>query len=113
MGSAISGTSRPTKIQSKVFDSGVLHVVELAKKLGKKYVVGGSLLPGYARYVEKKGNIAPSDYVFKKINNKYVDPLIEKYRKLDFIVPDKNHVLADYFESYASLNYSALVVKKI
>ncbi|VVC74773.1 hypothetical protein AQUSIP_00450 [Aquicella siphonis] len=109
----ISGTTKPTQHVSELFNGGVNHVVELGKKLGKQYVIGGCLLPGYSRYIEKHENISASDYVFKQSQGRCVDPLIEKYRRLGFHVPDKNHVIADYFPHGPSLNYSALVVKKL
>lgn len=109
----VSGTSRPTIYQQQVFNGGMQHVIDLAKKLGKQYVVGGSLIPGYASYIAKKGFISAADYVFKKHNQRYVDPLIEKYRRLGFYVPDKNHIIENYFSDAASLNYSALVVKDL
>jgi len=107
----VSGTSKPTHHGGEVFDGGVTHVVELARKLGKQYVVGGCLLPGYARYINKHEALSAEDYVFKKVQNRYVDPLIEKYRRLDFHVPDKNHVISNYYPHEPSLNYSALVVR--
>lgn len=109
----IAGTCKPTPHGGEVFDGGVTHVAELAKKLGKKFVVGGCLLPGYARHLRKYGELSAADYVFKKSNHKWIDPLIEKYRKLGFHVPDKKHVLANYFLHEASCNYSALVVKHV
>lgn len=108
----LSGTSKPG-YGSDLFDGGVNHVVALAKELGKHYVIGGCLLPGYARYRTKNEPISAVDYTFKKSQGRFIDPLIEKYRRLDFYVPDKNHVIADYFPHEPSLNYSALVVRNI
>lgn len=109
----ISGTSKPTKHGGEVFDGGVTHVVELAKKLGKQFVVGGCLLPGYARYISKHGDMTAADYVFKQVQNRRIDPLIEKYRRLEFHVPDSHHVIANYFPHAPSLDYSALVVRDL
>ncbi|MBX3708483.1 MAG: hypothetical protein KIT56_02455 [Gammaproteobacteria bacterium] len=109
----VSGTTKPTHHGSELFDSGVNHVVDLAKKLHKQYVVGGCLLPGYARYVQKHEKISADEYVFKKSQERFIDPLIEKYRRLNFFVPDTRHVIADYFLHAPSLNYSALVIKAL
>lgn len=109
----VSGTSKPTRHGGDVFDGGVMHVVELGEKLGKQHVVGGCILPGYARYIEKHGPISAVDYVFEHKHNRYLDPLIDRYRKLKFHVPDPQHVIADYFPHEASLNYSALVVRDL
>lgn len=108
----LSGTSKPG-YGSDLFDGGVNHVVELANKMDKQYVIGGCLIPGYARYLAKRECISAADYVFKKTQNRFVDPLIEKYRRLGFFVPDKNHVLANYFPHESSLNYSVLTIKDL
>lgn len=109
----VSGTSKPTRHGGKVFDGGVQHVVDLAKRLNKQYVIGGCLLPGYSRYLSKHGTISAYDYVFKQVQGRYVDPLIDKYRKMNFCVPDAEHVIPNYFRDEASLNYSALVVRDV
>lgn len=107
----VSGTSKATRHGGKVFDGGVTQVVDLAKRLGLRYVVGGCLLPGYSRYVNKHQHATAKEYVFAKINERFVDPLIEKYSRLDFHVPNAAHVIANYFQHEPSLNYSALVVR--
>lgn len=109
----ISGTTKPTQHVSELFNGGVNHVIELGKKIGKDFVIGGCLLPGYSRYIEKYENISASDYVFRQSNGRFVDPLLEKYRRLGFHVPDHHHVIADYYPHAPSLNYSALVVKDL
>jgi hypothetical protein len=108
----LSGTSKPG-YGSDLFDGGVNHVVDLGREMGKHYIIGGCLLPGYARYISKHEPISAGDYVFKKSQGRYIDPLIEKYRRLAFYVPDKNHVIANYFPHAPSLNYSALVVRDL
>lgn len=109
----VSGTSKPTRHGGDVFDGGVMHVVELGKKLGKQYAVAGCILPGYARYIENHGPISAVDYVFTQKHNRYLDPLVDRYRKLGFNVPVPQHVISDYFPHEASLNYSALVVREL
>lgn len=109
----VSGTSKSTRHGGKVFDGGVMHVVELAKRLGIRYVVGGCLLPGYSRYIGKYENISASEYVFRKMHERFIDPLIEKYSRLSFHVPNQAHVIADYFPHEPSMNYSALVVRDL
>lgn len=106
----IAGTCKPGPYAGRVFDFGIELVVALAKKMGKRYVVGGCLLPGYARYKEKHGDIPAADYVFTKSNNRWIDPLIEKYRHHGFSVPSKEHVVENYYGDMASCNYSALVI---
>ena len=109
----VSGTSKQTRHGGDVFDNGVCHVVELGKKIGKQYVVAGCLLPGYARHVNKYGAIPAADYVFKQNQGRFIDPLIEKYRRLHFHVPHSQYVIPDYYPHEASLNYSALVVRNL
>lgn len=109
----VSGTTRKTHASSVLFDEGMRQVIRLGMKMKKKYVIAGCLLPGYARYLQKYNYISAEDYVFKKINGRFIDPLIEKYRKLDFYVPDKNHVIEDYYPDASSCNYSAIVIHAI
>lgn len=106
----IAGTCKPGPHAGRVFDFGIIHVVDLAKRMGKQYVVGGAVLPVYARYKEKHGEISAADYAFKQSNNKCIDPLLEKYRRHDFRVPDRNHVIENYYAHEGSCHYSALVV---
>jgi len=87
--------------------------VDLAKEMGKRYVIGGALLPGFAKYKSRHEQISASDYVFKKSQGRFIDPLIEKYRRVGFHVPDENHVFENYFPDDNSLGHSALVVKDL
>ena len=96
-----------------VFAPMMTKEIELAAKLGYGYVCAGAVLPGYADYCEKHGQIEPEDYVFTKIGQHWVDPLLEMYRKLDFSVPDRNHVKRDYYPDEASLNCAAMVVRRV
>jgi hypothetical protein len=109
----IAGTTKPSAHGGEPFNSGMEHVTDLAQRLGKQYVLGGCILPGYMRYINKHGEISVSDYVFKKTKNRLVDPLLEKYRRHDFHVTDKNNIIANYYLDDSSFNYSALVVKNI
>lgn len=109
----ISGTVKKAYAKQGFFNDGIVEIVNLAKKIGKKHVVAGSILPGYARHLNKIGHMSAADYVFESINGRFLDPMIEKYRRLDFKVPDKSHVMSNYFPDESSLNYSALVVKDV
>lgn len=109
----VAGTTKKTRHGAMLFNSGIQRAIELAKSLGKEYIVGGALLPGFAHYLESHPQSNAEEYVFKQVKGKLLDPLIEKYRRIGFVVPDKSHILADYFPHTGSKNYSALVVKKI
>ena len=109
----VSATHKPSNYGNQPFTKGLTYMINLAKSMELEYVIAGCILPGYAKYISKRGMISATDYVFKSLRGKLADPLLEKYRHLNFIVPDKNHVLADYYPHAASLNYAALVVHKI
>lgn len=109
----VSGTSNKPHNEALFFNTGISLIIELAKKMGMTYVIAGALLPGYACFLRKHKKMRAEDYVFEKNKQRFVDPLIEKYRRIGFSVPDKHHVIANYFPDENSLNYSALVVKKI
>jgi hypothetical protein len=107
----ISGTIKRNYYGSDLFDKGIDSVVNLAKTLGQDYVIAGARIPGYARFIKKHTGITAENYVFQMDCGQYADPFIEKYRRLGFSVPDKNHVIPNYFVDPSSLNYSALVVR--
>ncbi len=109
----LSGTVKPSFLSATLFAEGVNSVVNLASHLGKKYIIAGALIPGYAKYLQNNPHTSAADYVFTKRGFCFVDPLIEKYRRIGFFVPDKNHVIADYYLSDESHNYSAIVVKEL
>lgn len=109
----VSGTSNKAAYDANFFNEGIRLMLELAMKLGLEAVVAGALLPGYANYLKINNWRCAEDYVFETRRGRCVDPLIEKYRRLGFQVPDKHHVIANYFPDENSLNYSALVLKNI
>lgn len=109
----ISGTVKQSFQNPFLFSAGVNAVVNLAQNMNKFYVIAGALLPGYAKFFQKHSNLSILDYVFKKRGERLIDPLIERYRRIGFFVPDARHVLENYFPSSESLNYSALVVKDL
>ena len=109
----ISATNKKSDMAGLFFRCCVDRLVKLAYSMNKLYLVAGVLLPGYANYIKKYGAIEPDTYVFKQINGRCVDPLIEKLRRIGFSVPSKSHVLAEYYPDSNSLNYSALVVKSL
>jgi hypothetical protein len=109
----ISATNKKTNISGDLSRSFMEHVFKLAQNMNKIYILAGILLPGYARFIQKYGEVTPEAYAFKKKNGRFIDPMIDKLTRLGFIVPEKNHVIANYFPDDNSLNYSALVVKSL
>lgn len=109
----ISGTTRKTPYVTELFNAGIELVVNLARKLDKRYVVGGALLPGFAKFKQQHVEYSARDYAFRMSQGRHIDPLLEKYRRIGFRVPDKNHVVENYFPDNNSLGFSALVVKDL
>ena len=107
----ISGTIKKNYYDPEMFDSGIHGVINLAMQLGKDYVIGGSRIPGYARFLRKNKETTAENYAFMIDRGQFIDPLIEKYRRLGFNVPNINHIIPNYFPDPSSLNYSALVVR--
>ena len=87
--------------------------VELARSLDLGFVIAGAVIPGYAKYREKHGALSAADYVSLCRGDRPFDPLLSMYHAIGFVVPDKKHVLPDYFADPASLNYAALVVREV
>ena len=96
-----------------VFERLVDAEVSLAGTLGLEYVLAGAVIPGYARYLEKHGPIPAQEYVMLRRGKRLVDPFLEKYRRIGFTVPDKDHVIEEYFPDARSMNYAAIVVRAL
>jgi len=109
----ISATNKKPSIGGRLARCFIERLFALAQSMNKSYLVAGVLLPGYANYIKKHGVIDPEQYVFKQLNGRFVDPLLEKLSRIGFYVPTKQHVIANYFPDEKSLNYSALVVKSL
>jgi hypothetical protein len=96
-----------------IFERMVLTEVELARRMGYRYVIGGAVMPGYARYCERHGAIPAGDYALLRRGHHLADPLLDRYARIGFRVPDRDHVIAEYFPDDASLNNGALVVHTV
>lgn len=96
-----------------IFSPMVLREVELAQSLGLRYVLAGAVIPGYSKYCQKHGGASAYDYCVTRRGNHIVDPLLAMYETIGFSVPDKRHVLPDYYPDDASRNYAALVVRDL
>lgn len=109
----VSGVIDPQHRGGDLFERMVGREVQLARQLGFEYVVAGAVLPGYARYCEKHGTVPAADYVFQRHGQHLVDPLIDMYTRIEFTVPDKRHVIENYFPDAASRDHAALVVRRL
>lgn len=96
-----------------LFGPGVLLEVDLAKRLGLRYVVGGAVLPGYKRHCERHGQLDAYTYCCRRRGRALADPLLAMYESIGFTVPDASHVIPEYYPDDASKNYAALVVRDL
>lgn len=109
----VSGVIDPQYRGGDLFETMVGREVRLARELGLAYVLAGAVLPGYARYCEKHGALPAADYAFLRHGQHWIDPLLDMYARIGFAVPDKRHVIKDYFPDAASRDHAALVVCKL
>lgn len=96
-----------------LFSESMMQQYALAKKLGMDYMLGGSVIPGYKRYIRSNPGISAEEYVMTRKSEKPVDPLLCKYHLVGFEVPDRHHVIKNYFPDESSKNYAAIVVRKV
>jgi len=96
-----------------IFDQMIHALVAVAKQENLDFVTAGAVIPRYHKYCLKHGRIPAEEFVFLKRGDRLVDPFLEIYRRLDFHVPDKHHVLKDYYPDEASEHYAALVVHQV
>jgi hypothetical protein len=109
----VSGVVEQSFQQHNLFAAPYPHLLALTRQLQLNYIIAGAILPGYANYLEYNGPISAAEYAQKCSGLRLVDPLLEKYRRIHFHVPDQQHILADYYEHPGSCSYSALVVHDI
>jgi hypothetical protein len=96
-----------------LFGPGVLLEVELARRLGLRFVIGGAVLPGYKRHCVRHGSVDAYSYCRRRRGRTLADPLLAMYESIGFTVPDAAHVLPEYYPDDASKNYAALVVREV
>lgn len=96
-----------------IFTPMVLREVELAQRLGLRYVLAGAVIPGYRKFCERHGETSAFAYCTTRRGQHLVDPLLAMYEAIGFSVQDEGHVLTDYYPDDASRNYAALVVRDL
>lgn len=109
----VSGTLRPDSRGGKTLSLLVDPPVELARRLGLRYIVGGAKMPGYDAYCRRHGYLDARDYAFTKLHGCLVDPFLEMHRGFGFSVPDRDHIIKDFYPDLPSRNYGALVVRDL
>jgi hypothetical protein len=109
----VSGVIETSFRKGGVFEKMILAMIDVARRLGYRYVVAGAVLPGYDNYCRKHGEVPAEDYVFHKVGTRFVDPFMEMYRRIGFSVPNAGHVKASYYPDGPSRHYAALVVREI
>ncbi|WP_159397927.1 hypothetical protein [Sorangium cellulosum] len=109
----VSGTLKREARGGRTYALLIETPVALAERLGLEYVVAGAKIPGYDAYCRRHGEIDARDYAFLKLNGSFVDPFLEMYRGYGFTVPDRDHVVKDFYPDIPSRNYGAIVVRKL
>lgn len=87
--------------------------IQLAETLGLDYVLTGAKIPGYDAYCRRHGDVDAGQYAFLKLHGCLVDPFLEMYRGMGFTVPDRDHIIKDFYPDPPSRDYGAIVVRKI
>ncbi|MEU7769042.1 hypothetical protein AB0B25_28635 [Nocardia sp. NPDC049190] len=87
--------------------------VGLAERYGLDYVLTGAKIPGYNAYCRRFGEIDVRDYAFRTLGGCLVDPFLEMYRGHHYLVPDRRHIVADYYPDPPSRDYGAIVVRSV
>ncbi len=109
----VSGIVHPDHRGGEALHAMIRAEVEVARSLGFAFVAAGAVIPGYRRYCERHGPVPAADYVFLRKGHRFVDPLMDQYRRLGFRVPDRRHVIPDYYPDPDSGNFAAFVVHEV
>jgi hypothetical protein len=97
---SVDHTLAPPGTVDALFVACMQYVIDL----GVKYFVLGGRMPGYHEYTE---HFTPEDYLFRKVNGKYMDRQVQMYSEVPLMKVLR--VIPDYFEDPASLNYGVLL----
>lgn len=84
--------------------------IALSKRLGLRFCVTAAIMEGYAGYCKTHGPVSAKEYAITRKGDVFIDPLIEKLRRVGFDLPDERHVLAEYYASEDAHDWSALMV---
>jgi GNAT superfamily N-acetyltransferase len=76
---------------------------ELVRRLARKGIVAGGVLPGYERW---RGRLSVPEYVQRVVQGQLTDPTLSFQLKMGFTV---RGMLPDYLEDSASDNWAALI----
>jgi GNAT superfamily N-acetyltransferase len=76
---------------------------DLVRRSGRRGIVAGGVLPGYARYL---GQLGAAEYVDRVVSGELKDPTLSFQLKMGFTV---RGMLQDYLEDSASGNWAALI----
>jgi hypothetical protein len=109
----VSGSLRKDARGGKAYALLIETPVGLARRIGLEYVVAGAKIPGYNDYCRRHGEVDARDYAFLSLNGCLVDPFLEMYRGYDFAVPDRDHIIEEFYPDAPSRNYGAIVVRKL
>ncbi|WP_437924551.1 hypothetical protein WMF37_36845 [Sorangium sp. So ce291] len=109
----VSGTLRREARGARTYALLIETPVRLAEELGLDYVVAGAKIPGYDAYCRRRGEVDARDYAFMQLNGCLIDPFLEMYRGYGFTVPDRDHIVSDFYPDGPSRNYGAIVVREL
>lgn len=96
-----------------VFAPGITAQLQLAARLGFRYVLAGAVIPGYRHHCEKHGETDAWTYCTTRRGSHLIDPLLSMYEALGFGLSDRRQVVPEYFPDYGSRNYAALVMRDL
>ncbi|WP_028933381.1 hypothetical protein [Pseudonocardia spinosispora] len=108
-----SGSIKKRARGSTVYVAMMETPVDAARDMGLRYVLAGAKIPGYDAYCRRFGDVDAADYAFRRLGGALVDPLLEMYRGHDYHVPDRAHIVKDYYPDPPSRDYGALVVRTL
>ena len=109
----VSGVIRKDVRGTKAFNVMIQGPLEVAQSFGLDCVLTGAVMPGYDAYCSRHGEMKAGDYAFLKLNGCLADPFLELYRGHGFMVPDRNHIIENYYPDLPSRNYGAIVVREL
>ncbi|MBI3810945.1 MAG: hypothetical protein HY283_01890, partial [Nitrospirae bacterium] len=83
----------PTGIRESHRGSGIFRKligaqIELSRRLGLRFCITAAIMEGYATYRKTHASVSAKEYALIRKGDAFVDPLIEKLRRVGFSLPD-------------------------
>lgn len=109
----VSGVVAHEFREANLFGKPYSKLLALAQQLQLDYIIAGATLYSYGKFAQTHPQISAAEYALMRQGSRFIDPLMEKYRRINFHIPSPEHIRPNYFADKDSLGHSVIVVHNI